>query len=67
MKPRVKCYFRGLSSVRGMQYIAMVGRLSNHPKLGPPRTESTTQTSLVLRIDFVKKELETLNTIYWWE
>lgn len=66
MKPRVECIFRGLISVGIFQYVAMVDRLSHHPKLGRPRTESSTRTSLVVRIDFVKKELETLNTIYWW-
>lgn len=49
------------------QYVAYLDRLSDHPKLGPPRAESQTRTSALIRVDFEKKEMETQNTIYWWE
>lgn len=67
MKPRVKCRFRGFMDVGNGKRTAWVDRLSDHPKLGPPRTESSTRTSLVIRHDESKKEIETLNTIYWWD
>lgn len=71
MKPRVKCgrvsFHRIPSAAEQMVYVALLDRLSDHPRLGAPRTESQTRTSVVLRIDFAKREFETLNTIYWWE
>lgn len=48
-------------------YVAYFDRLGDHPKLGPPRCESQSRSSMILRIDFEKKEFETLNSIYWWE
>jgi len=66
LKPRVKCARVSLHGAKGRQ-VAYLDRLSDHPKLGRPRTESQTRTSLVLRVDLARKELETLNTIYWWE
>lgn len=65
-KPVVKCGRVSFHQFRGLNYVAFLDRLSNHPKLGPPRTESQTRTSLILRIDFEKKRFETLNTIYDW-
>lgn len=69
MKARVKCSLRGIQLVRlePPTAVALVDRLSDHPKLGVPRCESSTRTSLILRVDFEKKEMETINTIYWWE
>lgn len=68
MKPRVKC---GSVSIRlwngGPYWVAYLNRLSDHPSLGPPRAERQSRTSALIRADFEKKELETLNTIYWWE
>lgn len=66
VKPRVKCTRVSFYPTQGMQYVAMLDRLSDHPKLGSPRAESQMRTSLVLRIDFEKKEFETLNTVYYW-
>lgn len=66
-KPRVMCARIGVCHYSNGQYIAYLTRLSDHPKLGPPRCESQTRTSLILRVDFEKKELETLNTVYYWE
>jgi hypothetical protein len=68
MKPRVKC--SRVSFVKWPNtphYVAYLDRLSDHPRLGEPRTESQMRTSALLRVDFVKKEVETMNTIYWWE
>ena len=67
MKQRVKCGCVSFMQIGAIGWIAYLDRLSDHPKLGPPRTESKTRTSLILRIDFERKEFETLNTIYYWE
>lgn len=66
MKARVKCGRVNLSQY-GEHTIAFLDRLSDHPKLGHPRCESQTRTSLILQINRQEKWLETLNTIYWWE
>lgn len=73
MKAIVKCGRVSFSSldfeIEGKtvtRYVAYLDRHSDHPKLGPPRTESQTRTSMILRIDFEKKNFETLNTIYDW-
>lgn len=67
MKPRVYCRLRGLVLLDDKGHaVAMVDRLSDHPKLGPPRCESSTRTSILVNVDFVRKEIETLNTIYYW-
>lgn len=67
MKPRVKCGRVSISQYNERYWVAYLDRLGDHPRLGPPRTESQTCTSALVRVDFVKNELETLNTIYWWE
>lgn len=71
MKPRVKCGRVSFSHISAITdetvYIAFLDRLTHHPKLGPPRCESQTRTSKILRIDFEKKEFETLNTVYFWD
>lgn len=67
MKPRVKAGRINFHMFTNMVWYAKLDRLSYHPKLGPPRCESQSQTSQILRIDFEKKEMETLNTIYYWE
>lgn len=66
-KPRVKCIFRGLQNVGHNKFVALVDRLSDHPKLGSPRVESITRTSLVVRYDKDNNTIETLNTVYWWD
>lgn len=66
-KPRVKCGRVSISRFNEIYWIAYLDRLSDHPVLGAPRTESQTRTSALIRADFVKKEIETLNTVYWWE
>lgn len=65
-KPVVKCGRVSFAQFEELQYVAFLDRLSHHPKLGNPRTETQTRTSLILRIDFEKKQFETLNTIYDW-
>ena len=65
-KPRVKCGRVQITTIRGIS-VAYLDRLSHHPKLGSPRTESQTRTSRIVRVNRAKKEIETLNTIYWWE
>lgn len=67
MKRRYKCSLEGFNDVgHGHLLIAYIRRLENHAKLGPP-TMGLTHTSLIVRIDFEKKEIETLNSIYYWE
>ena len=74
-KPRYKCKCYGLSSVGPGKFIATIQRLENHKRLGPPKVNhsrfgdyhSFTHTSLVLSFDIQKKEMETLNSIYYWE
>lgn len=63
MKPRIRCELLGLDHYGDQRYCAYVRRYEHHPKLGEPPL-SATRTSLILRIDFEKKEIETLNTIY---
>ena len=65
-KPRVKCDRVSIHEV-GRGHVALLTRLSDHPKLGPPRAESKTRTSLIVRFSPHKREIETLNTIYYWE
>jgi len=75
MKQRYKCYCYGLHSVARGQFIAYIQRLETHKLLGPPTIVKSkfgdytifTHTSLVLRFDLEKKELETLNSIYYWD
>lgn len=45
--------------------VAAVIRLEHHDKLGPAGT-GITHTSLVIRIDFARREFETLNSVYMW-
>lgn len=66
-KPRVKCARVSITPWAEGYWVAHLDRLSEHPKLGAPRCESQTRTSFLIRADFMKKEIETRNTIYWWE
>jgi hypothetical protein len=63
-KAEVKCGRVSFFEISPGNEIALLDRLSNHPKLGPPRAESQTQTSLIIRKDLTNKRFETLNTIY---
>lgn len=63
MKQRYRCELLGLQDCGEDQYVALIRRHERHIKLGVP-TMSHTRTSLILRIDFVSKEIETLNSIY---
>ena len=65
-KPVVMCARVVLAETPAGRF-AFLDRLSDHPRLGPPRTESQTRTSLILKINRRQKWLETLNTIYKWE
>lgn len=64
-KPLVKCQNVALHLHDSGVYFATLNRTSEHPRLGPC-IESATQTSMVLRVDFEAKWLETLNTVYDW-
>lgn len=63
MKPRYKCELEGFHCMNKHQFTAIVRRLSIHDRLGRP-TGGLTTTSLIVRIDFERKEIETLNSIY---
>lgn len=68
MKPTVKCARVSIHKWNGTKKeVAYLDRLSDHPRLGPPRCESQTRTSLIVRKDIANKTIETLNTIYVWE
>lgn len=62
MKQRYRCELLGLEDCGKDQYVALVRRWDKHIKLGVPTT-NVTRTSLIVRIDFKKKEIETLNSI----
>ena len=62
-KPVVKCGRVSFTKMFGRE-VAFLDRLSDHPKLGPPRCESQTRTSVVLNKDFENRRFETMNTIY---
>ena len=68
MKAAVKCGRVSFSKIKlndGREVeVAYLDRLSHHPKLGPPRTESQTRTSVVLAKYPEARRFETLNTIY---
>ena len=64
VKPRVECTPPELVQVRPGVYVARLEHHLNHPVLG---SGGRMQTSMVLRVDFERRELETLNTIYWWK
>lgn len=66
-KPVVKCRLFHLEERKseGCVWVAYLIRLSEHPRLGPPN-DKMMRTSIVERIDFKLKKLETLNTIYDW-
>jgi len=65
-KPRVKAGYVYIHKLGKFGYVAYLRRLGRHPVLGKPK-DSFTLTSLILKADFEKKEIETLNTIYYWE
>jgi len=69
-KPTILCsllFFEGLAS-HGAEYKnryrAHVQRTSEHPLLGKDKKGSVTVTSLIVRIDFEHKMIETLNSVY---
>jgi hypothetical protein len=62
-KPVVKCGRVSFAKVLGYE-VAFLDRLSDHPKLGPPRCESQTRTSIIVNKDLANRRFETMNTIY---
>jgi hypothetical protein len=67
-KPIVKCARVSFYTPEGSLYeVALLDRLSDHPRLGPPRTESQTRTSYIVEKNLNEKWIETRNTIYVWE
>ena len=59
-KPRVKADLLQICS-HGDIFFARLNLKSDHPKLGPV---GIVRTSKLVRVDFERKELETLNTLY---
>lgn len=63
-KPVVKCGRVSFHEYLPGVEVAFLDRLSFHPKLGWPRTESQTRTSKIINKDLENKRFETLNTMY---
>lgn len=69
MKPTVDCArvtFHKVTEATSEHIgeVAYLDILSDHPKLGPPRTESQIRTSLIVKKNLEHGWFETLNTIY---
>ena len=66
MKPTYRCKLLGwVNPVPDQPHrlCAIIRRLDTHVNLGAP-TDSMTQTSLVVRIDFQRMTIETTNSVY---
>ena len=63
MKKKYKCELVHFVEYQPGQWVALVRRHEMHERLGPC-DGGLTRTSLIIRIDFLTKEFETLNSIY---
>ena len=65
MKREYHCELIGFHAISKDQLVGLVHRLEPHERLGEADLNYT-RTSLILRIDFEKKQIETLNSFYLW-